>query len=148
MDNMRQDIEYLCGRANITREEAEELLKKNNNSVVRVLLDLEQQGRVNISQEGNRADTPTDNWQRVACDKGEETLKMVKKALNGRLVVDKTVDGNEQTILNVNMPVAIGAAIIAPYLALASVAVGAVTGFRMRVVHTNDDEDQQAPQVS
>ena len=89
-NDMLANIEYLREKANVSYEEAEQLLEAHNGNVMRVLVELEHQGRV-FSKEGTAAE-PKQNWSQYDQKHNDGMRKMksfVQKAIQTRLVVEK-----------------------------------------------------------
>ena len=136
-----QDIEYLRQRANITYEEAATLLEHNDGSVIRVLMVLEQQGRLySQPQETTPPDNKPEDWKHDAQEAGEKAKTFARKIFNSRLVIEKSKANEKSTVVNLSMPLAIGAAIIAPYMAVISAAAAAVTGCSIKVEEKQDND--------
>lgn len=152
-EEMLRNIELLREKANISYEEAANLLEQNGGDVVRVLMVLEQQGRLyqqaqatQQSQESQQ--TEEGSGPQRACEpcQGQEEFhfdsrKMKEKAKSvwdeackHRLVVEKKdTEGTKETVINVSAPVAAGAALVAPWLAAASAVGAIVTGCSIKV---------------
>ena len=69
-NEMLQNIEYLREKANITYEEASELLNDNGGDVMRVMIELEKQGRLN-----EQADRPGMDKLEQCCQQTRSEVK-------------------------------------------------------------------------
>lgn len=137
-DKLR-DIEYLRQKANVSYEEASTLLDQNGGDVIRALMVLEQQGRLYPpAQTAHEQTQPEEQWQEEVHRAKEKARPFIEKAFRNRLVIErKREDGSKETVINLSTPLAIGAAIVAPWLAVASAAVTVATGCRVKI--ENDD---------
>lgn len=144
-DEMLRNIEYLREKADVSYEEAEALLDRNDGNVMRVLVELERQGRV---YQTHAEDKQAEEWahckreaKREAHAAKEKAEAFVKKAFSNRIIVEKKrPDGGKDTLVNLSVPVAAGVALVAPYLALASTAVTFVAGYQVKVGKDEDDK--------
>ena len=138
-EDMLKKIDALRERADVSYEEAANLLEQNDGDVIRALMVLEQQGRLKAKA------TPqphAEQWQAEAEEVKEKAKGFFEKAMNSRLVVEKKNEaGEKETILNLNIPFAAGAAIVAPWLAAGSAIAAAVTGCNVKV--EEDEEKKQ-----
>lgn len=138
-EDMIRNIDYLREKANVSYEEAMTLLERNDNNVMRALVELEQQGRVYTQAQAESANAqqgPSD-WQKRQNEKREAKEKAAsffQRAFQTRLVVErKQEDGDKATVANLSVPFVIGATIIAPYLAVATAAITLVCGYQVKV---------------
>ncbi len=134
-ENMLRDIEYLREKADITYEEAAALLEENGGDVVRALMALEQQGKLRDrdAQPQWRAQCH-EEWHNDAREAKEKAKTVLQKALRSRVVIQrKREDGGEETVLNMGVPIVAGAAVMAPWLAVASAAAAVATGCRVKL---------------
>lgn len=130
-EDMLKKIEALRERADVSYEEAANLLEQNEGDVIRALMVLEQQGRL---KEKAAPDAKAEPWQVEAEEAKEKAKTFFEKAFQSRIVVEKkNTNGEKETILNLNMPFAIGATIVAPWLAAGSAIAAAVTGCNVKV---------------
>lgn len=142
------DIEYLRQKANVSYEEAANLLDDNGGDVVRALMVLEAQDRLYQQQASGTippaAQEPEampesaperhEAWQADAQEAAEKAKNWMQRAFRHRLVIEhKREDGTKETVVNLGMPLVVGAAIAAPYLAAASAVVTAISGCRVKV---------------
>ena len=133
-DDMLQKTVILRERADVTYEEAMQLLEKNNGDVVACLVELEKQGRVN---EGEHAKMQHNNY--CAQETKEKVTSFFKEACKTRIVIEKRKEnGDRETVANVNAPVAAGITILAPYLTLAAGVIALATGHQFKVTKEND----------
>lgn len=128
-DDMLQKAVYLRERADVTYEEAMQLLEKNNGDVIACLVELEKQGRV---YGGERAHmNHNDSCAHEAKDK---ITSFFKEACKTRIVIEKRKEnGDRETIANLSAPVAAGITIAAPYLTLAAGVIALATGHQVKV---------------
>jgi len=141
-DTMLLNIEYLRGKADVTYEEAAALLEANDGSVIKVLMVLEQQDRLYTQRPEEDTKEKTEDWQDETREAGEKAKSFVKRIAASRLIVEKDSADGKKTIVNLGMPIAVGAAVLAPYLAMVSVIAGACTGCSIRVddsINKSDD---------
>ncbi len=118
------DIDALRSRANLTYEEAVASLERNDGDVTRCLVELERQGRLNVSPNAQQQDNGTrSQWspQRPHWD-GQRT----KRFLFGRLMVRK----GERVVVDLPVIFLIFAALAAPWLAVISAALAFGLGYR------------------
>jgi len=133
-NDMLQNIEYLREKANVSYEEAMELLENSNGDVMRAMIELEKQGRLYSQPEDC---PPAQNWQQCHNDRKdakEKAVSFFNKAKKTRLIVEKKNKyGEKETIANVSVLAAAGVAIIAPYFAFAAVLLTLITGHQVKV---------------
>ncbi len=133
-DDMLQKIVTLRERTNVTYEEAAQILTKNNGDVVASLVELEKQGRVNG---GEHAKMQHNNC--CTQETREKVTSFFKEACKTRIVIEKrNENGDRETVVNVNAPVAAGITIVAPYLTLAAGVIALATGHQFKVKKEND----------
>lgn len=139
-DDMLRNIEYLREKADVSYEEAGELLEKFDGNVMRVLVELERQGRV--YPQGN----PKEDWQDHRQDYRYEqhqyephqntkkhASSFISQALQHRLVIESGKGDKKKTVANLSAPYCAGAAIVAPHLAVASVGLMFVLGYKVKL---------------
>lgn len=132
-DDMLQKIAYLRERADVTYEEAAQLLAKNDGDVVACLVELEKQGRV---YGGEHAKMQRNNY--CTQETKEKVTAFFKEACKTRIVIEKRKEnGDRETIANVSAPVAAGITILAPYLTLAAGVIALATGHQVKVTKEN-----------
>lgn len=130
-EEMLRNIDALRERADISYEEALELLEKNDGDVTRALIELENQGRLHANTSAQDCGSQTTTH---AGEAKEKATSFFKKACQTRLVVErKGADGEPETVANLSAPFAVGVTIIAPYVTLASAALGVVSGLHVKV---------------
>lgn len=133
-DDMLQKTVYLRERADVTYEEAMQLLEKNNGDVVACLVELEKQGRV---YGGEHAHMHRNDH--CAQETKEKVTSFFKEACKTRIVIEKRKEnGDRETIANLSAPVAAGITIVAPYLSLAAGVIALATGHQVKVKKEND----------
>lgn len=131
-DEMLGNIEYLREKANVSYEEAAELLERFDGNVMRVLVELEHQGKVYAQTSANTGSA------KKSCSREAEAAKrrassLANRAFRTRVVVEKRDDeGDKQTIMNMSAPFALGVTIFAPYVTVASAVVAFATGHTVR----------------
>lgn len=134
-EDMLQKTVYLRERADVTYEEAVQLLTNNNGDVVACLVELEKQGRIYKGEH-----KPMHNGDYCAHDAKEKVTSFFKEASKTRIVIEKQKDnGGRETIANLSAPVAAGITLLAPYLALGAGVVALVTGHSVKVKKENVD---------
>lgn len=138
-DDMLRNIEYLREKADVSYEQAAELLTKFDGNVMRVLVELERQGRV--YPQGN----PNTGWQapeyQHTCERHHHNTKNAKKqasnlvsmALQHRLVVESGKGDKKKTIANLSTPFCAVAAAFAPHVAVPTVGLMFLLGYRVRL---------------
>jgi hypothetical protein len=131
-DDMLQKIVTLRERADVTYEEAAQVLTKNDGNVAASLIELEKQGRV---YGGGHA-----KMQHNYCtqETKEKVTTFFREACKTRIVIEKRKEnGDRETIANVSAPVAAGITILAPYLTLAAGVIALATGHSVKVTKEN-----------
>lgn len=140
---MLDNIEYLRERANVTYEEAEQLLNQYDGNVMRVLIELEKQGRVYgyAQYEGEASgDTKADN---NPVDEGMKKAKsFFQNAMNTHLVIEQKSGDKQKKVAELPVPIAVIGAIAAPWLAVAAAGIGFATGHTAKVEKEDDKSDQ------
>ncbi len=132
-DDMLQKAVYLRERADVTYEEAAQMLTKNDGDVVACLVELEKQGRVNGGEHAKMQ-----NNNHCTQETKEKVTSFFKEACKTRIVIEKRKEnGDRETIVNVNAPVAAGITIVAPYLTLAAGVIALATGHQFKVKKEN-----------
>lgn len=140
MDRL-QAIDYLREKANVSYEEAMQLLDQHDGDVMPVMVELEKQGRL-YAQRHDR-NTQADWQANVESDVHEATTKaksFLKDFANTRVVIEKKgQDGEAETVANVSAPIAAGITVFAPYITLAAGALGLATGYNVKVEKKEDE---------
>ena len=132
-DDMLQKTVYLRERADVTYEEAMQLLTQNNGDVVACLVELEKQGRVYGGEHANMHRN-----DHCAQEAKEKVTSFFKEACKTRIVIEKRKEnGDRETIANVSAPVAAGITLVAPYLSLAAGVIALATGHSVKVKKEN-----------
>ena len=141
-DDMLRNIEYLREKADISYEEAASLLERFDGNVMRVLVELERQGRVYQQADAGSYSKPEGKAQAKKVD----GRSFIEKALQHRLVVESGTGDKKETVANLSAPFCAGAALLAPHVALGSVALMFVLGYRVKIekkpVKLPDDPQQ------
>lgn len=132
-DDMLRNIEYLREKADVSYEEAAKLLEQYDGNVMRALVELERQGRV-FSQ----GSTPEQGRQeaeqaRKSAECKEKTTGFINRAFQHHLVVESGSGGERTTVADLSVPYCVGAAVVAPWLAVASAGLAFVCGYRVRI---------------
>ncbi len=134
-NDMLQKIEYLREKADVSYDEAMQLLERNDGDIMRALIALEKQGRVY----GHDADGGQQTYQQHHYhDHVEEARQKAdsffKKASKTRVVVEKNgEDGDKKTVANVSAPIAACVLVFAPHFTLAAGVIALITGHQFRV---------------
>lgn len=130
-DDMLQKIVSLRERADVTYEEAAQILTKNNGDVAASLIELEKQGRVNGGKQANMQHSSTQETR-------EKATTFFKEACRTHVVVEKRKEnGDRVTIVNLSAPAAAGITILAPHLALVAAVIAFATGHSVKVKKEN-----------
>lgn len=140
-DDMLRNIEYLREKADVSYEEALSLLEQFDGNVMRVLVELERQGRVypqdHAAHEAPGQEAhyrqPHNEYQKKAESAKKQASSFISKALQHRLVIESGSGEEKKTIANLSAPYCAGAAIIAPHLAVGSVALMFVLGYKVKI---------------
>ncbi len=134
-DDVLRNIEYLREKADVSYEEAADLLERFDGNVMRVLVELERQGRV-YPQGGGQAERPHYTHKAHEQQKYEHGKKkaesIFKQAMQHRVVVEAGAGETKKTIANLSAPYCAGAALVAPWLAVGSVAIMFGMGYRVK----------------
>lgn len=130
-DDTLRNIEYLREKADVSYEEAADLLDRYDGNVMRVLVELERQGRIYKNESATGTKPP--NAQCKAEQKKPNEPSFLQKALSHRLVVENGSGEKKETIANLSAPFCAGATLVAPHLAIGSVALMFVLGYRIKL---------------
>lgn len=134
-----QSIEYLREKADISYEEAANLLEEQNGDVMYVLIEMEKQGRLYTQEYDERVyESQEEEWRKEARKRSEEIRKdassLWKKASNVRFVVEKRKgNGKRVQVMNANAFVTAGVALFAPHIAVTAAALGWIAGYEPRI---------------
>ncbi|MDR0898046.1 MAG: hypothetical protein LBN04_09340 [Oscillospiraceae bacterium] len=136
-DDILKNIEYLREKADVSYEEAAALLEQFDGNVMRVLVELERQGRVYGKDKapGYQA-PPRPNAQQTAAPKKDakkQTASFISKAMQHRVVVESGNGETKKTIANLSAPYCAGATLVAPWLAVGSVALMFMMGYKVKI---------------
>lgn len=137
-DDMLRNIEYLREKADVSYEQAAELLTKFDGNVMRVLVELERQGRVypQGNQNASWQEQEYRTYDRVhhhTKDAKKQASSMLSKALRHRLVVESGKGDKKKTIANLSTPFCAGVAVFAPHVAVPTVGLMFLLGYRVRL---------------
>lgn len=140
-NDMLQAVDYLREKANVSYEEAIQLLEAHGNDVMRVMVELEKSGR--LYSQGASQSEPTN---KSACH--AEIKKAKRKAASFfrdvrqmRLVIYKKGEDGEQS--NVTSISALGATIVVlclPRISVAATALGFIAGYRARTEKVSPED--------
>lgn len=141
-EDMLRNVEILREKANVSYEEAATLLEENGGDVIRALMVLEAQGRLYQQSRESQAETKNEEqWRSEAQEAKKKAKDFFHNAFEHKLVIEKKGEGGKkETVLNLSLPLVVGAAVVAPYLAVASVAATVVTGCRAKIEKDEDKE--------
>lgn len=137
-EDILRNIEYLREKADVSYEEAASLLERFDGNVMRVLVELERQGRV--FPQGQAQEQPygagrahDDARRQVKSEAKKQATGFVSKALSHRLVVESGTGENKKVIADLSAPYCAGATLLAPWLAVGSVGLMFMLGYKVRV---------------
>lgn len=137
--DMLEKADYLRERANVTYEEAMQLLEKNNGDVVASLVELERQGRLYTQKSDDRGHGSTHYNHQDVQEAKKKAATFFKDACNTRIVIEKhNGNGEKETVANVSAPIAACITVVAPYLSLAAGAIALATGHQFKIEKEND----------
>lgn len=133
-DDMLTNIDYIREKANVSYEEAAELLERYDGNVMRVLVELEHQGKVYAQPAADQSRDAYQQRQSNASDAKDKAASFINNAFKNRLVIErKRDDGEKELVANVSVPVALGVTVFAPYLTAAVAGVGFLTGHSVKI---------------
>jgi hypothetical protein len=136
--DMLDKVDYLRERADVTYEEAMQLLEKNSGDVVASLVELEKQGRIYTHQADCREHFRMHHSHHDAQEARKKAATFFKDACNTRIVIEKhNENGENETVANVSAPVAACITVVAPYLSLAAGAIALATGHQFKIKKEN-----------
>lgn len=144
-NDMLANIEYLREKADISYEEAERLLEENDGNVMRVLVDLERQGRVYT--QGTAGGASKHDWQQYDvkdCQGAKKTRSFVRGALRTKLLIEKQGEDEKNVAAAVPLPFAVAFALGAPWVTVATAGVVLATGYNLRLEKSEKDADDAA----
>jgi translation elongation factor EF-Ts len=141
---MNRDIlekaDYLRERANVTYEEAMQLLEQNNGDVAASLVELEKQGRVYAQKSDGRERDKMHYCHQDVQEAKEKAANFFKDACKTRIVIEKqNGNGEKETVANVSAPVAAVITVVAPYLSLAAGVFALATGHQFKIKKENGE---------
>ncbi len=138
--DMLEKADYLRERANVTYEEAMQLLEKNGGDVVASLVELEKQGRIYERQADGRERANMHDCHHDAQEAKKKAATFFKDACKTRIVIEKqNGSGEKETVANVSAPVAACITVVAPYLSLAAGAIALATGHQFKIKKENGE---------
>ena len=133
-----EKVDYLRERANVTYEEALQLLEKNSGDVIASLVELEKQGRIYARQEDGREHARMHYGHHDAQEAKKKAATFFKDACKTRIVIEKhNENGEKETVANVSAPIAACITVAAPYLSLAAGAFALATGHQFKIKKEN-----------
>jgi len=125
---MLKNIEYLRERSDVSYEEAQELLTRFDGNLMRVLVELERQGRIRPQNSGKTTAT--------AHKAAPKEPGFWSKALRYRVVAEdpkrKTGDKPE-VIINLSAVFCAAVLLFAPHLAVGSLVLSFILGYHIRI---------------
>lgn len=131
-NDMLRNIEYLREKADVSYEEAATLLDQFDGNVMRVLVELERQGKVYAT--GNTQNTTKQKTQTTTNNEHKEkATSFINRAFAQHLVVESGKGDKKKTVVDLSVPYCIGAAVVAPHLTVASVALAFICGYRVKL---------------
>lgn len=134
-DDMIRNIEYLREKADVSYEEAATLLERYDGNVMRVLVELERQGRIydqaaaGGAQQAHRAQAKPQQAKKN--ESKAKAADVINRAFEYHMVIEGG-NGEKKTIANLSAPFVVVAAAFAPHLAIASAAITFVCGYRVK----------------
>ena len=138
-DDMLRNIEYLREKADVSYEQAALLLEEFDGNVMRVLVELERQGSVYPpagAQEQTHHTPPQfshDSAGKPPKDVKRQASNFISQALQHHVVVESGKGEKKKTIANLSAPFVVGAAALAPHIAVASAGLMFALGYRVKV---------------
>jgi len=136
--DMLEKADYLRERANVTYEDAKQLLEKNNGDVVASLVELEKQGRVYARQSDGREHESMHYCHHDVQEAKNKAAIFFKDACKTRIVIEKhNGNGEKETVANVSAPIAACITVVAPYLSLAAGVFALATGHQFKIKKEN-----------
>lgn len=132
-NEMLANIEYLREKANVSYEEAEQLLMQNDGNVMRVLVLLERQGNT-YANDGNLAPATAQRHEHEPCGAAKNASSFFRRALATHLLIEKKMENGERKLV-VNVPALYAASflLLAPRVTLGIAIVAFATGHTMRI---------------
>lgn len=138
--DMLEKVDYLRDRANVTYEEAMQLLENNNGDVIASLVELEKQGRIYAHQPDGRERGKAHDCHQDVQEAREKAATFFKDACRTRIVIEKqNGSGEKETVANVSAPVAAVITVVAPYISLAAGAFALATGHQFKIKKENGE---------
>lgn len=131
-DDMLRNIEYLREKADVSYEEAGTLLERFDGNVMRVLVELERQGRVYPQGHGETERGYTAPPPPPINETREKAQSMFNKAFQHHIIVEKGTGKNKSVIADLSAPYVAGATVVAPWLTAASVGIMFACGYKVR----------------
>lgn len=135
-DDMLRNIEYLREKADVSYEEAERLLERFDGNVMRVLVELERQGRIFDQappEQGRTTHTTQQQRDQQKNEAGEKAKRAINNAFRHHVVVESGKGEDKKTIADLSAPFVVGASIFAPHVAIASAALMFISGYRVKI---------------
>ena len=134
-NEMLKNIEYLREKANVSYEEAMELLQDNNDDVMRALIELEKKGRLYSQPDDFDEKAQTEQHCHAGCKEVKsKAASFFNKAKLTRLVIKRKNKYEEkETVANISALAAAGVAIIAPHFTFVVILLTLITGHQIKV---------------
>lgn len=141
-NDMLQNIEYLREKANVSYEEAAQLLEQFDGNVMSAIVELERQGRLfSQGSDGNAQTGSAEQWQKDANEAKAKAESFFQKMSKTHVVITKKgKNGEREAIADVSAPIAAGVTLFAPYVTLATAAIGFISGYQVNVEQPDDEK--------
>ncbi len=127
-----EQVEYLRTKADITYEEAVEILEKYQGDVAKCLVELEKIGKI-------RNNTYTNN-NNSNQNSGEEFKKNVKKVYNNSVRHRFIIKKGDTVIVNLSLLYMLAALIVAPHLTIVSAIAAIFLGYKINIQKEETDD--------
>lgn len=128
-----EQVEFLRARAQLTYEEAMELLTQYDGDLTQCMLDLEKRGMLREDSPYQAYDASEEDAQ--GSFKSENTNRLLRRLLHARL----RVSNKDRMICDVPLPYGVGAAVIAPHLLI--ITAGLMVVFGCNVSFNGDQKE-------
>lgn len=140
-NDMLENIEYLREKADVTYEEAAQLLEQFDGNVMSAIVALEKQGRLfSQTASGYTQQSCDEPWQKEVHEAKSKASSFFQKMGKTHVIISKKGEnGKTETIANVSAPIAAGVTIFAPYVTLAATAIGFASGYQVKI-EKHDEE--------
>ena len=143
--NSLEAIDYLREKANISYEEAMHLLNENGNDVLRVMVELEKQGRL-YDQDPPKQRADDYYWDHYNQNDAPQEGKLAKAWRDfsrTRVSINKkNAEGETETVTQISGPLAAGIALAAPQLTVIAGALGLASGYSVNLQKEGDEKSK------